>query len=267
MYRTGYLVRYRADAKMECLGRIYHQLKIRGYRIELGEIESVLGAHPGVKTNAVVLREDVAGEKQLVAYVVPKEENRPSSSDLRTYLKTKVPDWMVPSAILLIEQMPMTTNGKVDRKALPAPAASLLPEKHFVAPHTFIQELLAGIWMQVLKLEKAGIHDNFFESGGHSLNATQVISRARNIFHVELHVHDLFTFPTIAGLSGIVAEKLSDNKLQVPPLQRVVRSGALPLSFAQQRLWIIDRLESGSPFYNIPVAVRLNGKLDVAVLE
>ncbi|PYP93124.1 MAG: non-ribosomal peptide synthetase [Candidatus Angelobacter sp. Gp1-AA117] len=267
MYRTGDLVRYRPDARMECLGRIDHQLKIRGYRIELGEIESVLGAYPGVKTNAVVLREDVAGEKQLVAYVVPKEESHPTSSDLRAYLKTKVPDWMAPSAILLIEQMPMTSNGKVDRKALPAPAALRLPEKHFVAPHTFIQELLAGIWRQVLKLEKAGIHDNFFESGGHSLNATQVISRARNVFHIELHVHDLFASPTIAGLAGIVTGKLKDSKLQAPPLLRTARSGPLPLSFAQQRLWFIDRLESGSPFYNIPVAVHLKGELDTAVLE
>jgi amino acid adenylation domain-containing protein len=267
MYRTGDLVRYRPDARMECLGRIDHQLKIRGYRIELGEIESVLGAHPGVKTNAVVLREDVAGEKQLVAYVVSKEESRLTSSDLRTHLKAKVPDWMVPSAILLIEQMPMTTNGKVDRKALPAPAAITLPEKHFVAPHTFIQELLASIWIQVLKLEKVGIHDNFFESGGHSLNATQVISRARNVFHAELHVHDLFASPTIAGLAEIVTGKLKDSKLQAPPLRRIARSGPLSLSFAQQRLWFIDRLESGSPFYNIPVAVRLKGELDTAILE
>jgi amino acid adenylation domain-containing protein len=266
MYRTGDLVRYRADGQLECLGRIDHQLKIRGYRIELGEIEAVLNAHPGVQANAVVLREDVAGEKQLVAYVVPKE-NRPSSSELRTYLKTKVPDWMVPAAILLIEQMPMTANGKVDRKALPAPTASAVPEEHFVAPHTFVQELLAGIWIQVLKLERVGIHDNFFESGGHSLNATQVISRARNIFHVELHVHDLFASPTIVGLAAIVMEKLKDRKLQSPPLHPTIRGEHFPLSFAQQRLWFIDRLESRSPFYNIPVAVRLSGKLDAEVLQ
>lgn len=267
MYRTGDLVRYRPDGKLECLGRIDHQLKIRGYRIELGEIESVLGAHSGVKANAVVLREDVAGEKQLVAYVVPKPESMPSSGELRSYLKTRVPDWMVPATILLIEQMPTTVNGKVDRKALPAPAASLVREEHFVAPHTFIQELLAGIWVQVLKLEKVGIHDNFFEAGGHSLNATQVISRARNIFHVELHVHDLFASPTIAGLASIVGEKLKDRTLQSPPLRRSVPGGRPPLSFAQQRLWFIDRLESGSAFYNIPVAIRLSGKLDTDVLQ
>lgn len=267
MYRTGDLVRYRPDGKLECLGRIDHQLKIRGYRIELGEIESVLGAHPGVKANAVVLREDVAGEKQLVAYVVPKPETMPSSGELRSYLKTRVPDWMVPATILLIEQMPMTVNGKVDRKALPAPAASLVREQHFVAPHTFIQELLAGIWIQVLKLEKVGIHDNFFEAGGHSLNATQVISRARNIFHVELHVHDLFASPTIAGLAAIVGEKLKDRTVQSPPLRRAVQDEHPPLSFAQQRLWFIDRLESGSPFYNIPVAIRLSGKLETDVLQ
>jgi amino acid adenylation domain-containing protein len=266
MYRTGDLVRYRADGQLECLGRIDHQLKIRGYRIELGEIEAVLGAHPGVQANAVVLREDVAGEKRLVAYVVPKA-SRPSSSELRTYLKTKVPDWMVPAAILLIEHMPMTANGKVNRKALPAPATSAVPEDHFVAPHTFVQELLASIWIQVLKLEKAGIHDNFFESGGHSLNATQVISRARNVFHIELHVHDLFASPTIAGLAAIVTEKLKDRKLQSPPLRPTMRGEHFPVSFAQQRLWFIDRLESGSAFYNIPVAVRLSGRLDVEALQ
>ena len=267
IYRTGDLVRYRADGKLECLGRIDHQLKIRGYRIELGEIESVLGAHPGIQANVVVLREDVAGEKQLVAYAVPKPGSTVSSGELRTYLKTKVPDWMVPAAILMIEQMPMTANGKVDRKALPAPNTSAVPEERFVAPHTFIQELLASVWMQVLKRERAGIHDNFFESGGHSLNATQVISRARNIFHVELHVHDLFNSPTIAGLAAIVAEKLKDRKLQSPPIRAAARGKELPVSFAQQRLWFIDRLESGSPFYNIPVAVRLNGMLDVKVLR
>jgi amino acid adenylation domain-containing protein len=267
MYRTGDLVRYRADGKLDCLGRIDHQLKIRGYRIELGEIESVLGAHPGVKTNAVVLREDVAGEKQLVAYVVSKQEGKLTSGDLRDYLKTKIPDWMVPSAILLIEQMPMTTNGKVDRKALPAPTAPAAAAKHFVAPHTFVQELLASIWIQVLKLDKVGIHDNFFESGGHSLNATQVISRARNIFHVDLHVHDLFASPTIAGLAGVMAEKLKERKLDLPPLCRVAREKYLPASFAQQRLWFIDQLESGSAFYNIPIAVRLTGKLDIAILQ
>jgi amino acid adenylation domain-containing protein len=267
MYRTGDLVRYRSDGKLECLGRIDHQLKIRGYRIELGEIESVLGAHADVKANAVVLREDVAGEKQLVAYVVAKEESSLSSGDLRSYLKTKIPDWMAPSSIILIEQMPMTANGKVDRKALPAPGAAAVTEEHFVAPHTFVQELLAGIWIQVLKLEKIGIHDNFFESGGHSLNATQVVSRARNIFHVELHVSDLFTSPTIARLAAIVSEKLKDARWQSPPLRRISRSRHVPVSFAQQRLWFIDRLESGSPFYNIPVAVRLSGKLDVDVLQ
>jgi amino acid adenylation domain-containing protein len=268
MYRTGDLVRYMADGRLECLGRIDHQLKLRGYRIELGEIEAVLGAHPGVKANAVVLREDVAGEKQLVAYVAPIEESGISSGELRAYLKTRVPDWMVPSAILLIGQMPMTTNGKVDRKALPAPAAMAVAEERFVAPHTFVQELLAGIWMQVLKLEKAGIHDNFFESGGHSLNATQVISRARNVFHVELHVHDLFASPTIAGMAGTIAEKLKDSrKLPPPSMRRIGSSGHAPASFAQQRLWFIDRLESGSAFYNVPVAVRLAGKLEISVLE
>jgi amino acid adenylation domain-containing protein len=267
MYRTGDLVRYRADGNLECLGRIDHQLKIRGYRIELGEIESVLSAHPEVKTNAVVLREDVSGEKQLVAYVVAKEKGRASSSELRTYLKTKMPDWMVPSSILLIEQMPMTANGKVDRKALPASTASFQPEEGFVAPHTFIQELLASIWIQVLKAEKVGIHDNFFESGGHSLNATQVISRARNIFRIELNIHDLFASPTITGLADIVAAKLKERKPQSPPLQPVVRIAPLPLSFPQQRLWFIDRFESGSSFYNIPVAVRLVGNLDVPILE
>ena len=267
MYRTGDLVRYRSDGKLECLGRIDHQLKIRGYRIELGEIESVLGSHPGIKAGAVVLREDVAGEKQLVAYAVAKEDIRPSSGELRAYLKARIPDWMVPSSIILIEQMPMTANGKVDRKALPAAGGSAVAEENFVAPHTFVQELLAGIWMQVLKLDKVGIRDNFFESGGHSLNATQVISRARNIFHVELHVYHLFASPTIAQLASIVAEKLRDRGTQSPPPRRLARGERLPVSFAQERLWFIDRLERGSPFYNIPVAVQLSGKLDVEVLQ
>jgi hypothetical protein len=176
--------------------------------------------------------------------------------------QSKAPDSVVP-AMVPDGQRPMTADGVVDEEAL----ADSTPADDFAAPHTFIQELLAGIWAQVLKLERAGIYDDFFRSGGHSLNIIQVISRVRNIFQVELEVHDLFASPTIAGLAAIVAEKLQDQKLQSPILRAAAGSGHRPLSFAQQRLWFIDRLEAGSPFYNIPIAVRLNGRLDLEVLQ
>lgn len=161
-------------------------------------------------------------------------------------------------------QSRVIANGQ---PALPDAAAEFIPEENLAASPVFIQELLAGIWAEVLKLERVGIHDDFFDSGGHSLNITQVISRARDIFHIELHVLDLFSSPTIADFAAIVAEKLREGKPQVPPLRPAAGNGCPPLSFAQQRLWFIDQLESGSPFYNIPTAVRLSGELDAAVLQ
>jgi acyl carrier protein len=203
LYKTGDLVRYLADGNIEFLGRIDHQVKLRGFRIELGEIEAVLGQHPAVQTTVVTAREHSAGDKRLVAYIVPKSQQAPTIDELRCFLKQKLPDYMVPGAFVMLEALPLTPNGKVDRRALPAPDSSR-PDQlvTFVAPGTAVEQQLADIWADVLTLEKLGIHDNFFELGGHSLLATQIISRVRQALCVELPLRTLFEAPTVAELAA-----------------------------------------------------------------
>jgi acyl carrier protein len=203
LYRTGDLVRYLPSGNLEYLGRADEQVKIRGYRIECGEIESALSQHEGVKEAVVVAREDTPGDKRLVAYYVPESQDKaPSYSELRDFLKKQLPEYMVPSSFIELEGVPLTANGKVDRRALPAPDKSR-PElaAAFIAPRTPVEEQLAGIWAEVLRVEQVGIHDHFFELGGHSLLATQVVSRVRHAFQVELPLRCLFETPTVAGLA------------------------------------------------------------------
>jgi len=201
LYKTGDLARYLSDGNIEFLGRLDHQVKIRGFRIEQGEVESTLLQHPTVRETIVIAREDIPGDKRLVAYVVPNPEQTPTIDGLRHFLKQKLPDYMVPSAFVLLDALPLTPNGKVDRRALPAPDQSR-PDQSvtFVAPRSPIEQQLADIWAEVLRLKQVGIHDNFFELGGHSLLATQVISRLRQAFGVELPVRTLFEAPTVADL-------------------------------------------------------------------
>jgi amino acid adenylation domain-containing protein len=277
MYKTGDLARYRPDGNIEFLGRADHQVKIRGFRIELGEIEAALGQHPAVREAVVLAREDAAGdpsasprtEKRLVAYVVAEREPLPTTTDLRNFLKEKLPEYMVPAVFVLLEALPLMPNGKIDRRALPSPDRSR-PEldKAFVAPRTPTEELLAEIWAQLLDLERVGIHDNFFDLGGHSLLATQLVSRMRETFQVEIPLRHLFEVPTVAGLAeSIEAARQAGPNLLAPPILPVPRNGDLALSFAQQRLWFFDQLEPGLPAYNIPAAVRLKGPLNLAALE
>ena len=269
MYKTGDLARYLPDGNIEFLGRIDHQVKIRGFRIELGEIESVLSHHPAVSEALVMAREDVPGEKRLVAYVVPSQERAPTISDLRSFLKTKLPNYMVPSVFMMLEALPLTPNGKVDRRALPVPDQGY-PEldEPFVAPGTRVEEELAQIWRKVLGVERVGIHDNFFDLGGHSLLATQVISLVRQAFHLDLPLRSLFEAPTVAGLAESIETVLRLGPgLEGPPIVPVSRDGDLFLSFAQQRLWFLDQLVPGSIAYNISEAVRLTGPLNVVALE
>ncbi len=269
LYKTGDLTRYLPDGNIEFIGRTDFQVKVRGYRIELGEIEEALRQHPSLREVLVLAREDTPGDKRLVAYAVPRHSPPPTASELRSFLKDKLPEYMLPSAFVLLEAFPVTPNGKVDRRALPEPdQADAEPSATFVAPRTPTEEILVGVWAQVLGIKRVSIHDNFFELGGHSLLATQIISRLRDVFQVELPLRSLFEAPTVAGL----AEKVERARqvalgLSVPPIRRVLREGKLPLSFAQQRLWFLDQLEPGSPLYNIPEAVRLTGLLDVAALE
>ena len=269
LYRTGDLARYRADGSIEYLGRIDYQVKIRGFRIELGEIEAALSQHPKVRQIALMVREDEPGNKYLVVYIVPREAVLPTVSELRSFLKQKLPDYMVPSAFVMLDRLPLTPNGKVDSRALPAPDRARFGSEKTLAPHrTPIEEVLAGIWAQVLGCESVDIHDNFFDLGGHSLLATQVMGRLRSILQVELPLRCLFESPTIAELAeSIEATMKAGQKLKAPPILAVPRDGTLPLSFAQERLWLVDRLEPNNTAYNMPAALRLVGSLNIAALE
>jgi amino acid adenylation domain-containing protein len=206
LYRTGDLARILPDGKLEFLGRIDHQVKIRGYRIELGEVEAVLGQHPEVREALVVVREDDPGDKRLVAYITVEQEQLDRAqllSDLRGFVRAKLPEYMVPSTFMVLDAMPLTPNGKVDRRALPVPEhTSAEPAGKFEAARTATEELLAGIWSEVLGVKEVSIHDNFFDLGGHSLLATVLISRIRNAFHIELPLHVLFEAPTLTELAG-----------------------------------------------------------------
>jgi len=202
LYKTGDLARYRPDGNIEFVGRADSQVKIRGFRIELGEIESSLNQHPAVREAVVVAREDNPGESRLVAYVWPDQNSCPTSAELRTFLKQRLPDYMVPSAFVFLDSLPLTPNGKIDHRALPAPDESCRKlEETYVAPRTPTEKLLAEIWSGVLKLQKVGIHDNFFDLGGHSLLATQLVGRIRGALQIDLPLRMLFERPTIAGLA------------------------------------------------------------------
>jgi amino acid adenylation domain-containing protein len=213
LYKTGDLACYLPDGNIEFLGRIDDQVKIRGYRIEMGEIEAVLAEHPAVRQAVVIAREDTPGNKHLVGYVVTTDGIVPSTHDLRSYVGQKLPDYMVPSAYVFLAALPLTPNGKLDRKALPAPDQTR-PELDdaFIAPRTPIEETIAVIWSEILKLDRVGIHDNFFHLGGHSLLATQVVSRIRNTLEIELALRMLFEAPTIEGLAEKVEQLANEQK-------------------------------------------------------
>jgi natural product biosynthesis luciferase-like monooxygenase protein len=226
LYRTGDLARYRADGNVEFLGRGDQQVKLRGYRIELGEIESLLAEHPAVSETAVVVREDIHGEKHLVSYVVPEStQGAVDLAEVRRFLSPQLPEYMLPSMVVLLDALPLTPNGKLDRLGLPAPStASVEKGGSFVAPRTMGEKLIADIWADVLSLERIGIHDNFFDLGGHSLLAVQVISRLRDAFRVQLPLHTLFQSPTIAGLAAAIetTEEKAPQK-EVPAIMRASR--------------------------------------------
>jgi amino acid adenylation domain-containing protein len=265
MYRTGDLVRYLADGNIEFVGRADDQVKIRGFRIELGEIEDVLSKHSNVKQTVVLARNNDADEKRLLAYIVPRHDPAPSTEELRTFLKQQLPDYMVPAAIILLPKLPLTANGKLDRQALPEPEVA--ESSAYVAPHTPTEEVVAGIWAEVLRRDRISTQDNFFDVGGHSLLATQVISRIRRMLNVDLALRTLFESPTVAGIAQQIDNSRRDPLVaDIPPIVEVSRDQDLPLSFAQQRLWVLDQMEPNNPLYNIPRRVRLRGELNVEAL-
>ncbi|MEO7020167.1 MAG: amino acid adenylation domain-containing protein [Ktedonobacteraceae bacterium] len=322
LYRTGDLARYRPDGALEYLGRLDHQVKLRGFRIELGEIEAALTTYPSVRESIVIVREDRPAEQRLVAYVVlqdaqtdqeaatSNDKRTPISTRLRHFLQAKLPEYMLPSAFVFLESLPLTSNGKVNRRALPAPMESdVAREQSYAAPRTPVEEQIAVIWRNVLHLEQVGVHDDFFALGGHSLLATQVISRLRETFAVDVPLRLLFETPSISALAEYLVQaghntpqEVTEGTLPIPVLSRgestadqflgmfdqlSVTDGQafqeqllalqlkqngnachfFPLSFAQQRLWLLDQLEPGNTSYNVPMALRFHGCLDVAAFE
>ncbi|MBD2510596.1 non-ribosomal peptide synthase/polyketide synthase [Nostoc muscorum FACHB-395] len=268
LYKTGDLARYLPDGNIEYLGRIDNQVKIRGFRVELGEIEAALSQHKDVQTSVVIVREDIPGDKRLVSYIVLQSEQTTTVKELRSFLKEKLPEYMVPSAIAILESLPLTSNGKIDRRALPAPEPSSELSDKYVAPRTPLEEILALIWQEVLKIELVGRYDNFFTLGGHSLLATQLVSRIRSSLKVELPLRSLFAAPTIAELAQLIQQlQQQDLELAAPPILRRTNNAELPLSYAQQRLWFLDQFEPDSPFYNIPIGLRFVGSVNIAALE
>jgi amino acid adenylation domain-containing protein/thioester reductase-like protein len=272
LYKTGDLAYYLPDGNIEYLGRIDQQVKIRGFRIELGEIEALLLQHPDVREAAVIAREDVPGNKYLVGYVVSNlipDQIRTFSGNLRQFLKQKLPDYMVPSSFVILDALPLTPNGKVDRRSLPAPDRTIRNlEPDFVSPRTQVEEVIAKIWLEVLRSQQISVYDNFFEIGGHSLLATQVISRIRDTYQLDLPLRRLFDAPTIAGFAESIEAQLQQNaEWQTPAIVPVTRNQNLPLSFAQQRLWFLEQFLPDNPLYNVPQTFHLIGQVNLSALE
>jgi amino acid adenylation domain-containing protein len=262
LYRTGDLGRYRPDGAVEPVGRADQQVKVRGFRVELGEVESALASHPAIREAAVMAR-----ETGLAAWWVPVDDSvELHAATLRLHLKALVPEYMVPTAYVRLERLPLTANGKLDRRALPEPEP-VATDSRPAAPRNPTEEILAQLWAEVLRRESVGVDDDFFALGGHSLLATRLLARVQNALSVVLPLRAVFEGPTVAQLAVRVEEMRRAGLPVLPPVVPVDRDRPLPLSFAQERLWFIDRLEGGSAAYNIPTAVRLRGALNVDALE
>ncbi|MFL6199419.1 MAG: amino acid adenylation domain-containing protein [Thermoanaerobaculia bacterium] len=267
LYRTGDLARLLPSGELAFLGRLDHQVKIRGFRVEPGEVEAALAGHPSVVEAAVAARPEPGGGRRLVAWVVPAGEATGLTVRLRRDLEERLPAFLVPALFVVLPALPRTPNGKIDRKALRDPGEE--PGRE-AAPRTPAENLLAGVWTELLG-RPAGPDDDFFALGGHSLLAVRLASRIREVFGVDLPIPELFRRPTLAGLAAHLeqlARLVGDAEAPpFPALRAVPRNGPVPLSFAQQRLWFLDRLEPASPRYNVPAAIHLDGPLDPAALE
>ncbi|GJF31178.1 hypothetical protein KNE206_38780 [Kitasatospora sp. NE20-6] len=261
MYRTGDLVRWRADGELEFAGRVDHQVKVRGFRIEPGEIEAELTAHPGVAQVAVLAREDRPGETRIVAYVVPPAGTGATAAELAAYLRDRLPDHLVPAAFVVLDALPLTPNGKLDRAALPAPEQPGTIGGR--APRTPQEQILCGLFAEVLGLARVGVDDDFFDLGGHSLLATRLVSRVRATLGAELELRSLFRTPTPAGLAAGLHGAGTARQALVPRPRRE----PMPLSFAQRRLWFLQQFGAPSATYHMPLALRLSGDLDRGALS
>ncbi|HTG34802.1 MAG TPA: amino acid adenylation domain-containing protein [Thermoanaerobaculia bacterium] len=269
LYRTGDLARFRPDGVAEFLGRADHQVKIRGFRIEPGEIEAALASDPGVRAAVVAAREVAPGDMRLCAWIVP----RPGAAgipDLRERLRTVLPEHLIPSAFVVLDELPLLPNGKLDRAALPAPAADgdgAAPAAAAAELRTPVEDLLAGLWSDVLGRGDVGLHDDVFTLGAHSLLVTQLVSRLRQTFRVDLPMRVLFDEPTVAGQARRIEAAMRGEERALPSIAPVARDGGpLPVSSAQRRLWFLDQLDPGSSAYGTPLAFRLTGPLRVPLL-
>jgi len=270
LYRTGDLARLRPDGDLEFRGRADDQVKVRGFRIELGEIESALRRQAGVRDAVVAAREDSPGQKRLVAYVVPAGETAPSVGELRQALKESLPEYMVPAAFVVLAALPMTPSGKVNRRALPAPDVGRPDlDASYMPPHTTVQQMLAEIWSDLLGIEQIGIHDDFFQLGGHSLLVAKLAARIRQAFKVELSLIEVFKSPTISQLAEAVERPGIASELpELPPIRRVPRDQPIPLSFPQERVWFLNQLTPGGNIaYNFQFTLWVRGPLRVDLLD
>ncbi|RIK32674.1 MAG: non-ribosomal peptide synthetase [Anaerolineae bacterium] len=269
LYKTGDLVRRATDGLIHFVGRADNQIKIRGFRVELGEIETVLAQHVAIQTAVVVVREDIPDDRRLVAYLISKNPSeQPAISDLRNFLRKTLPEYMVPNAFVFLEEFPLTPNKKVDRKALAAldQTGSELTAQ-YVAPRGELEERIARIFANVLKLERVGVDDNFFDLGGHSLLATQIMSRVGQVARVDLPLRVLFEFPTVAGLSAQIEALKGQDEFDIPPLKPMTRDGYPRLSFSQERMWFVQQLVPETTAYNITGNVSIKGRLNPQALE
>ncbi len=268
LYKTGDLARHRANGEIEFLGRLDHQVKVRGFRIELEEIEAALKRHDGVKEAVVVAREDGSGDKQIVAYVVPKRAEELDIAELREGLKGILSHYMLPQAFVVLVSIPLTRNGKIDRRSLPAPDQGAAKSQEFVKPRTTMEQAVAAIWTDVLGREQISATDNFFYLGGHSLKTTQVVARIASRFNVELPLRVLFESPTLEEFSRLVEQAIAlRHSPATQCIERVSREQAVPLSFSQQRLWFLHRIAPESPAYNIAYAAHFYGHLNMPALQ
>jgi non-ribosomal peptide synthetase component F len=283
VYRTGDLVRWRPDGTLDFLGRIDHQVKLRGFRIELGEVETALAALPGVKEAAVLAHRLDAADVRLLGYVVPAEGQALDVAALRSLLQRRLPDYMVPGALVILDALPLTPAGKIDRTALAAlqpwnggglaiEAGVSGPPRPYAAPRTPLEEILANMWAELLGVDQVGVDDSFLELGGHSLLATRLAARIVRVFAVEVPMRAIFDHPTVAGLAEVIRLEMEEEgspaavPAPYPPLPRAAQR-PIPLSFGQQRLWFLSQLEPGALLYTIPLVVRLSGALEVDVLR
>jgi amino acid adenylation domain-containing protein len=267
LYKTGDLARERADGTLEFLGRVDNQVKVRGYRIELGEIEATLASHPAVQSCAVLAREDTPGNKQLVGYVVPREGQQPAGEEIRTLLAQRLPEYMMPAHIVFLESMPLTLNGKVDRKALPAPSAQApSASRAFTPPRNETERAIADIWRELLKIETVGVEADFFDLGGHSLLAVRALAMVRDLLGVDLPPQTLFERSRLEELAALVdqAKGTAEDIHRIPPRKT---DGPCAVSFAQQQMWLLHQLAPDSPAYNIVDLVSLPGPFDAKALK